>query len=327
MTKKKITVVLSGLNFPVTMMRFFWDAFGRRKDVDLFVVGPYFGNWIPWSYVGDPPEKGMTIPSKYVKVPDLPLPTTFSKSAISPDIIADKLPKNIDLFLQVDAGWHFATRPPGKVVALLETDPHVLKEFYRKPKMYSDVTFCMQSNYMEEKELYLPYAYDKELHKHLDVPKEHDFCLIGLHYPQRDALVDALKSRGYTVHYGIGEVYQDFVMQYNKSKVAISWSSRNDLPARVWEAIGMGIPLVCNRVPDLEKFFAGGLHYMGFDTLDTAVHKCTALIEDQNLMNDMSKNQLDLCKKSYYTYDDRVSTILWKCGLIKSDSQDDTKTV
>lgn len=313
--KNKLNVVMSGLVFPVTMMHYFWRALERRDDVNLFVLGPFFDNWIPWSYPGDPPEKGMFVQRKYVKVPDLPLPTSFYRTEISPSIIANRIPQDVDLWLQVDAGWHFATRPPAKVVALLETDPHVLKDFYIKPAFYSDIVFCMQSNYAKEGEIYLPYAYDKEIHRHMDIPKDTDFCLIGLHYPQRDALVDALRKRGYSVHYGIGEVYQEFALQYNKSKVAISWSSRDDLPARVWEAIGMGIPLVCNYVPDLEKIFTDEVHYLGFENLDGAIKQCVSLIESQQKLDEMSANQLELCKNSYHTYDDRVDYMLWKMGL------------
>ena len=29
--------------------------------------------------------------------------------------------------------------------------------------------------------------------------------------------------------------------KYNESKIALSWSSLEDLPARVWEAFGMGL--------------------------------------------------------------------------------------
>jgi len=298
----KIKVVLSGLIFPFTMMHFFWRAFERRNDVDLFVAGPYTDDWIPWN-------NGIRLPKKYVKVPNLALPATMSNMHPNSKVVEVHLPwKDVDLWIQCDAGWHFINRPNAKVVAHIQTDPHVLKSTYTMPKAYSDLKFCMQTPYMNEDEIYLSYAYDPDIHFPMPLEKKYDACLIGLQYEHRNLLVNRLRSLGLNVYYSIGEVYDEYRQLYNESKIALSWSSMQDLPARVWEAIGMGLPLVCNRVPDMNLHFEEGKHYLGFDTISEAEKQVMTLITNDELQKHLSKNALLISTGN--SWDNRVEYIM-----------------
>ncbi len=137
----KLKVILSGLIYPVTMLRFFWEELERRENIELSVVGPYFDDWIPW-------HNGITISKLYVKTPTYPLSRELATLRVHPQILQGIIPDDIDIWIQIDAGFHFASRPSAKKVVLVETDPHVLKAHYTIPASYSDVVFCMQSNYM-----------------------------------------------------------------------------------------------------------------------------------------------------------------------------------
>lgn len=307
----KIKVVISGLIFPLTMLHYFWRAFEHREDVDLFVTGPYFDDYIPWNY-------GMKLPRQYVKVPHYPLPQQSANfpGRLPASFVQPQLPWEPDLWLQIDAGWHFADRPPAKVVGLVETDPHVLKQLYQQPKKVSDFVWCMQTPYMEAGDIYLPYGYDSEYHQPMDVEKIHDACLIGLHYEKRDALVNCLKSRGLDVYYSIGEVYDQYQLKYNQSKIALSWSSMMDLPARVWEAFAMGVPLVTNRVPDLAtNGFIEGVHYLGFDNVDEGEKAVMTLLVDDELRHDIS-HAAWMKVTGNDSWDDRVEKILVDAGIV-----------
>lgn len=305
----KIKVVISGLHYSVTMMRYFIEAFERRDDCEVFTVGPYFGSWIPWN-------NGMMLPDKYLKPPDAPLPRTMAGMNMHPEMVKDLLPKDIDLFLQVDAGWRFSARPPGKIVAHVQTDPHVLKAQYQLPKSYSDVNFCMQGYYMEGNEILLPYAvapwwvYPEEL------PKEHDVCLIGLQYPKRIQLEKELERKGYRVKSGIGIVFDEYRTEYNKSNVALSWSSLMDLPNRVWEAFGMALPLVTNRLPDLHNWFVEGEHYLGFDGADEAVAQIDWIFNNYDDALSMAHSAYRKVMSGGHTWDDRVEQILKDCRFL-----------
>jgi len=233
---------------------------------------------------------------------------------IHPGMIPN-LPTDIDLWLQVDAGWHFSVRPPAKIVALVETDPHVLKASYSMPKSYSDVTFCMQTPYMETVEVYLPYANVPTKFYPDARPFNYDAPLIGLHYPQRDKLVAALRSVGKTVYYDLGVVYDEYREMYNSSHVALSWSSMQDTPVRVFEAMGMFTPLVSNRTPDLVRIFKEGEHFLGFDTAKEAVEQVNRLQSDSILSVQLAKNAYKEVLANH-TWDHRITQILNNTGLL-----------
>lgn len=307
----KIKVGLSALHYPVTMARYFWDALDRRDDVEVYSTGPFFGNWIPWN-------GGMTIESRYVKTPTVPLPQGMSQHHIPYEIVGKMLPDDLDLFLMIDAGWHFSTRPKARVVALIETDPHVLKGHYKRAKSFSDLSFCMQTPYMDEKDIWLPYANDPTKFYPI-TPKpepEFDACMIGLHYPQRDTLVHRLRSSGMRVYYDLGKVYDEYRTLYNRSITAISWSSMLDTPVRVFEAMGMGIPLIANNTPDIQLLFDDGEDYLGFDTVDNAVSLVECLVDASE--SDVEKMTSRALKKvtERHTWDHRIQFILEEAGLV-----------
>ena len=147
--KSKIKVCLLSIWYPLCMASYFWRAFERRKDIELFVAGPFTGDFIPWMY-------GMHLPQKYVRVPDFPLPRDTINQHIPAAVINSQMPWIPDITIQIDAGWHLANRPFGDKVVHVQTDPHVLKPQYELPSSYSDIRFCMQRQYMHPvKSIYL----------------------------------------------------------------------------------------------------------------------------------------------------------------------------
>lgn len=314
MSDKKLTICVSGIFYPITMMGYFIRALQRREDVELITVGPYTEDWIPWNY-------GMKINRKYVHLPTIPLPQMMIGQRPSFSLIKGKVPNDIDLWLQIDAGWSFSDRPNAKVVAQIQTDPHVLKHQYIRYKQFNDIVFCMQTPYMETGEKFLPYAYDPTVHFPVEMKTdsyadlEYDSCLIGLLYDHRKSLINSLSQRGHNVYYNIGEVYDEYRERYGRSKTALNWSSLNDLPARVWEAFAMGVPLVTNRnMPDLHTFFVENDHYLGFDTVSEGVEKVEWVLNNLDKAFEMAEAALR--KVAPNTYDARVTEILTTAKLI-----------
>ena len=86
-----------------------------------------------------------------------------------------------------------------------------------------------------------------------EVDKIYDACLIGLQYPTRNELVGRLHSHGLQVKYTTGEIFDEYRLSYNQSKIALNWSTLQDIPARFFEGMALGLPVVCNIVPDIEK--------------------------------------------------------------------------
>jgi hypothetical protein len=305
---KKMRVIISGIHYPMSMMRWFIRAFQRREDVELWTCGVFTGDRIPWA-------GGIRMPQRYVEAPNFALSANPVPKSVPFAVVAPHLPFEPDLFLQIDAGFHFKDRPKGRIVALLETDPHVLLPHYQEAKQYSDFVFNMQTPYMEKGDIYVPYAYDKEVHYPEDLPKEYDACLIGLHYPQRDTLVSRLRKLGLKVYYDLGLIFDEYRTIHNKSKIGLNWSSMLDLNARFWEMLAMGMPMVANHVPDANTSFVDGEHYRGFDTMDEAENKVMLLMKDKELREYIANTGHRKIMGGKNTYDDRVNELLEACKL------------
>lgn len=163
-----------------------------------------------------------------------------------------------------------------------------IKSSYTVPASYSDVVFCMQSNYMVGDDVWLPYAVDNHWFYPEELEMKYDACIIGLQYQQRTDLVNRLRSKGKKVFYENGVVFNEYRTTYNSSKVALSWSSLQDTPVRVYEMMGMKRPLVANRTPDLMRLFKDGVHFLGFDNLDEAEQQVNYLLEHPEYADEMA---------------------------------------
>lgn len=296
-----IRVCLSFIHYPMAIARYFESALRRRSDVELFTVGPYSGTWIPWA-------GGMQLPAKYAKAPDLPLPSPQNNQLAPLPItyIESQLPWSPDLWLQIDAGWYLRERPNHGKNVIVGTDPHVLN--YDAQRWMSDEFYCMQTPYMKGGDKYLPYAFDPVWHSPEEQPQNYDVALIGLHYPQRDQLVNTLRDRGVSVYYDLGPSFDEARALYNQAMIGLNWSSRQDLTARVFELLGMGRLAVVNRVPDLGNFFEDGKDLIGFDSLDEAVEK--VLYYRDNPEEARAIADEGHCKVQPHTWDARIEEIL-----------------
>jgi hypothetical protein len=303
---KKIKVCLIGLFYPMAMLRYFERVLKRRNDVELISCGPYTGTWIPWS-------GGQIVLPKYDKPPTFPLPRDFIRAGkINPSIfIANDDFSDIDLWLEVDAGFYLDPKPKTGIVAHVATDPHALN--YDRQRQLADYFFNMQLQYSQGDDIYLPYAYSPDVHYPMDIEKEYDACLIGLHYEHRNMLINRLVSRGLNVHYSIGSIFDEYREINNKSKVGLNWASKLDLNARAFELPAMSICPVQNTVPDMKNFFVAGEHYLEFTDVDSAEKQVMAALADDDMRQEIADNAYR--KVQGHTYDARIAEILERVGL------------
>lgn len=299
-----MNVVLSGIYYPVAMLRYFEAALRRRDDINLFTVGPYTGQWIPWSNGG---AGGMNLPAKYAKAPDLPLPGNGA-GALPPipiGFIEAKLPWQPDLWIQVDAGMFLRGKPGRGKNVIVGTDPHCIN--YDVQRTLADTFYCMQAVYQKRNDVYLPYAYDPVWHRPEEQERQWDVCLIGLHYQQRDRLVSVLRQKGVKVYYDLGPAFDEARALYNQAPIGINWSSLQDLTARVFELLGMRRLAVVNRVPDLDLFFNDD-HLAIFDNHDQAVEKVLYYLEHPTEAEEIAA--AGHRRVQGHTWDSRVEAIL-----------------
>jgi len=305
----KPLIAVGGIHYPLSMMSYFIRALERRDDIELWTFGPYTGSWIPWN-------GGMNLLAKYAKVPNFPMPQSAITSKVPSSFINALMPREPDVTLLVDAGWHPIDRPNGRTIVHVKTDPHAIQpQFYNEAKAYADIVFSMQGPYIEYGEKYLPYAADKICHAPMEgLEKDFDVCMVGLHYDHRNQLVRMLRGMGLNVYYDIGSIFEEFTELYSRSKVAISWSSLLDLPARVFENMYMAIPLVTNRVPDLSTHFVEDEHYLGFSNHTEAVSKVVWALDNLEEANEMAwKAHRKVNAQHLWNY--RINTILETVGL------------
>ena len=285
--------------YPVSIGKYFDFALKRRDDVNLHTIGPWTSTYIPWM-------GGMYLQDKHSRPPDSPMSKTFcGQVKVNPKILESRLPFKPDLWINADAGFSFSK--PDCPYAIIATDPHVLNYDYQRTQ--ADMFYNMQKVYSKEDDIYLPYCADPKWHSPLNVDKEYDVCLIGLKYENRTRLVNRLRDRGLNVFYETGIVYDKYQEAYAKSRLAFSWSSKLDLIARVFEAMAMDVPLVCNHVPDMELFFEDGVDYYGFDNLEQAeaqIFMALANYEDAKMVSKNAHTKV----MADHLYDHRIEQIL-----------------
>lgn len=295
-----VRVVLSGLFYPMAILRYYEAALRRRSDVELFTVGPYSGTWIPWA-------GGMHLPSKYAIQPDLPFSFMGHAPTIPINFVENKLPWRPDLWLQIDAGWYFTGGPKHGKNVIVGTDPHCLDYSYQRGAL-ADTFYCMQECYSKPGDVYLPYAYDPEWHRPEEQPRNYDAVLLGLHYENRDRLVSELRKRGANVLYDLGPVFDERRALECQAPISLAWSSRNDLIARVFEGLGMGRLVVTNRVPDLGRFFQEDTDLIAFSSLGEAVEKIMYYLRSPEEANEIAQAGREAVKP--HTWDARIEQVL-----------------
>jgi hypothetical protein len=135
---------------------------------------------------------------------------------------------------------------------------------YSRQRQDCDLFVCMQQCYSRPGDVWIPYAYDEEWHFHEEgLLESFDVCFIGVEYAERKADLDALERAGLAVFRNTGMVFSEGSPVYSTSKLAYCRPSRQDLPARFFEAMACGCIPLTSWVPDLALFpeFVPGYHY------------------------------------------------------------------
>ncbi len=308
-SESRINVLLLHIVYPMSISKYFKRALLRRPDVKLIDCGPYTGHFIPWMY-------GMELPMRYAEAPSLPLPFSPNVETVPYEVVRANLPDDFrpDLTLCVDAGINWQTKQNEGVVVTVATDPHVLN--YDHARRVSDVLYNMQRVYSKPGDQYLPYAFDPAVHYEIaGARKDTDAALIGLPYEKRQKWVARLRELGISVIFENGPVFDEYRELNNRCRVGLNWSSMDDLNARVFEIMAMGLCPVINRVSDLSERFDEGKHYLGFSDLDEAVSQVQWALGNPEEARRMGQRARQHVWETNQTYDARVQSILAESGL------------
>lgn len=302
-TSERVKVAFISIFYPVFMGRYILEALRRREDVELWTAGPFSNRWIPWN-------DGMLLPEPYVYYPNHAIPMDQPPQVIY-SWLRKECPFEPDLWLEVNAGLRAIGRPKGKY-AIVGTDPHVLNDtFYRIGRREADYFFCMQKPYIQNGDIWLPYAYDPVWHAPSQKEweeREFDVSLLGLRYQQRHSLFSRLKDMGLATCFDLGPSYEDARKIYHNTRIGVNWSSLQDTTARVFELMSLGVVPVLNRVPDLLELFEEDEHFIGFGSIEEAILKIAILLGDKKYALRVIDNAKEAVQP--HSWDARVEQIL-----------------
>ena len=295
-----INIVLLAIHYPFAIASYYVKALQNRADVNLQVVGPDHGNWIPWM-------GGMYLDQKYAPHVDIPM-QKFTASVL-PSAFWNALPWQPDLIINIDAGYHMATKPQCDY-AVVGTDAHCLD--YDVQRGMADKFFNMHERYSKPGDIHLPYAYSPDYHYPEAVPMQYDACLIGMPYPQRNQLAAQLRGAGVNLYFNNGEVFDEYRRVYRSSAVGLNWASMDDLNARHFELLAMKVPSVQFHTTDADLYFENGKDYLSFKTASEAKEKVLYLLQHKDEAMQMAESGYEKVKE--HTYDARISQILKEFG-------------
>jgi len=303
--------------YPLSMASYWRRAFLRRDDIDLKTAGPYTGTFIPWG-------GGMNLLSKYAVSPDIVTGGFEACNKLVPFAsvafqLGDWKP---DLVIAVDAMCNWVSRPGVSCpVITIGTDAHCLNQHYQHARSISDMFINMHNHYKMPGDYFLPYAFDPTVHYPVQEEKTSDCACIGMAYPHRTKLVQALRAKGISVIYENGPVFDEYRTLQNQASIGINYSSELDLNARVFELMAMGMCPVVNNVPDMGLFFTDGVDYVGFDTVEDAVYKVEMLLKTPQAIASIGRQAKDgvweISSDGYpvHSYDQRVCDLLKMVGM------------
>jgi hypothetical protein len=103
-------------------------------------------------------------------------------------------------------------------------------------------------------QMWLPCGYDKVYHAPSPIPfyeREYDVCCIGVMYPQRVAVLNAMQAAGLKVFAATGLLYEHYAQAYHNSRVSLCASIKGDLAQRVFETAAMNCAVLIDEIPDI----------------------------------------------------------------------------
>lgn len=242
-------ILIHAIHYPVSSARYAVDAF-RRIGHDVRHVGQETGREI-W---------GITVAEKYIWKQEPP------EDGWTPDLA---------ILMDTAYQWHY---PDDNVPTIVwSVDNHVrdlrqpgISHYFLAHRGVSMMAWegdiqlgsAPPITVPRADMTWLPCAYDPTIFTPSPIPyaeREYDVCMIGVMYPQRWTLVNALKAAGLKVYAGTGLLFQDFRDAYWNSRISLCVSANGDVAQRVFETAAMGCLIVSDPCADFERLKPTGI--------------------------------------------------------------------
>jgi hypothetical protein len=231
------------------------DAF-RRLGHEVRTVGEAMGNDI-W---------GMTVDSKYEWKPEYPIHKIDPRW---PELVV-VMDSDPNVWKQVD-GADFECP-----IVVFGVDNHVrsyedeLFDHYFLAH-YHGPTYPVDPTRKDH--TWLPCATDTKLFTPSPIAwadREYDICMVGVMYPRRVEVLNALKDAGFKVFAVTGLLYDEYRAAYHNSRISLCVSAAGDVAQRIFETGGMGCAILTDPLLDFgDEMTNKALHLFGRATYTT----------------------------------------------------------
>jgi hypothetical protein len=309
---QKPKILITAIHWAVASGRYMEAAF-RRVGCDVKTCGPFVGNEI-W---------GIHLANKYIWQPDVI--TTFGvifdagiKGALRP--LDEKYKWRPDLIVNMDSAFDvIGSRedyPCPKV--LYAVDNHV-RNYVRTSDSWYDHYFlahhdgpALPVDPKREDMTWLPCGYDPLVFTPSPVPladRQYDVALLGYPYPERQAIIGAMKEAGLSVYGSLGPLYEEYRDIYHQARISLCVSAAGDVAQRVFETAAMGCAILTDPLADLSRLGAReGKHYVSYRGTNEAVAKAKELLRYPARLEDITSAGQALFAPG--TWDARARVIL-----------------
>jgi hypothetical protein len=270
-----IKILIACIHYPVASGRYAMDAF-KRIGCDVRTIGNSTGNVI-W---------GMTVNPKYIWESDGAL--TASWPDWTPDLV---------VIMDSAFAYHHPVYADVPHV-VYGVDNHVRD--YRQAGVeryflgHNAVSIMDMS--AEDVE-WLPCAYDPHWFTPSPNPftdREYDVAMVGVPYPNRVAIVEAMQGAGLNVFAGVGLLYDQYRDAYWNSKISLCVSVNSDLAQRVFETAALGCWVLTDAVEDLLSLDCYDQYetaIYGYESVEHAVERAKEILSIEDAQHVMDKQK------------------------------------
>lgn len=233
-TKVIMKILLAYIHYPVCSGRYVRDALVRLGH-DVKSCGYSTGDQI-W---------GMQVNPKYSHYPDLPL--DGAEAGWVPDVV-----------VIMESAWAYHHPIYSDVPHVVYgVDNHVRD--YRQNGVAHYFLAHKATSIMDmarDDVTWLPCGYDPVAFTPSEIPfdeREYDVAMIGVMYPARWELLQAMQTTGLEVFGATGLLYDEYAEAYHNSRVSLNISAKQDLNQRIFETAALGCTVVSEMIPDLAE--------------------------------------------------------------------------
>jgi hypothetical protein len=283
-------IMVVGIHYAVCSARYISDAF-KRLGHDVKHVGEYQTNNI-WGIQVDPKHNWIPNASKEDAIegwePDL---IVISESAYQ---------------------FHHPVYSDAPHV-IFGMDNHVRKYWQPGIEKYFLAHYCPSIMEWTDECVRTPCGYDPEVFVPSSIAwedRQYDIGMVGVLYPRRVEIVQAMAEAGLKVWAGMGPLYEDYAAIYHNARISLCVSAAGDVAQRIFECSAMGNLILSDRCKDFGRLgFKPWEHYVPYENTVSAVQGA------RMMLNTSPQAALDIVSKSLewarpHTWDTRCEMIL-----------------